>query len=424
MEKYCISIDWLGVAAFQTSPDFAIKQETKTENYVIKHVSDIRNNVFARVLYVYKNQRKVATIFDHPYSSVLDFRLALVKLENRYLYSKGYVSLLNSILDECTLSYHNITRLDLCYDCNILANGMLPGAFIKQYITESYESPDYIKRNSEIGFTVSAKKNASTETLINYIRFNNGTNSRVKMYMYDKTLELKEVKDKPYIRELWKKAGLISWPSSRSGSRHVWRTEISISSQALKVKNKETGQIGKIELKHLENQEDINRLFLTFADKYLVFSIKGAAKRQRDYQRLQLFERDQNTVSRPVYVVSKICAGRTEKVCYNKLKKLALDESDIAFEYRDALANVLSFLVNLQFDRELAHYQYNKMLAAISAKYKKGDRIFWENERAVEIAEKLDLQLLSILELEDAARKDYLNNVDDYLDELRYTLHD
>lgn len=424
MEKYCISIDWLEVAAFQTSPDFAIKQETKTENYVIRHVSDIRNNVFARVLYVYKNQRKVATIFDHPYSSVLDIRLTLVKLENRYLYSTGYVALLESILDECTLSYHNITRLDLAYDCNVFANGMQPGTFIKQYISESNESPKYIKRNSEVGFTVSARKNASIETVMNYIRFNNGANSRVKMYLYDKTLELKEVKDKPYIRELWKRAGLISWPSSHSGSRHVWRTEISISSQALKVKNKETGQIGKIELKHLESQEDINRLFLTFADKYLAFSIKGEAKRQRDYQRLQLFERDQNTVSRPVYVVNKICAGRTEKVCYNKLKKLALDESDVAFEYRDALANVLSFLVNLQFDRELAHYQYNKMLAAISAKYKKGDRIFWENERAVEIAEKLDLQLLSILELEDAARKDYLNNVDDYLDELIYTLHD
>lgn len=424
MEKYCISIDWLEVAAFQTSPDFAIKQETKTNNYVIKHASDIRNNVFARVLYVYKNQRKVATIFDHPYSAVLDIRLTLVKVENRYLYSAGYVALLESILDECTLSYHNITRLDLAHDCNVFANGMLPGAFIKQYISESNESPRYIKRNSEVGFTVSARKNASIETLMNYIRFNNGANSRVKMYLYDKTLELKEVKDKPYIRELWKRAGLISWPSSHSGSRHVWRTEISISSQALKVKNKETGQIGKIELRHLENQEDINRLFLTFADKYLAFSVKGTAKRQRDYERLQLFERDQNTVSRPVYVVNKICAGRTEKVCYNKLKKLALDESDIAFEYRDALANVLSFLVNLQFDKELAHYQYNKMLAAISAKYKKGDRIFWEDEKAVEVAEKLDLQLLSILDLQEAAKRDYLNNIDDYLDELQYTLRE
>ena len=318
----CINVDWLQVYTLchPIEPGFIAIDGAK---YKIV-LEDGQTPLFTRVLRVVSAQgRRCAIILQEPRNKVINERSTMIKLENRMLYSEGFVAYLYGLMSAIGATYKGITRLDLCCDSNKMGNGMSYQRFIKRFIqgVEGVKG-DIVRVGSNKFFIVGSKDNVSTCT-INSIRFGS-FKSKIGAYIYNKPLELREVKDKPWIRKVWEQAGLTN-----TDDCPVWRAEISISCEGTDVLNMGTGELFRLSPRFLQYKDSIERLFRIYASKALHFRECTGQKARRHYKDMNLWGGAEMT-SRP-YSFSKFAdTGRTEKVCANKLKSLLEEYSDLA----------------------------------------------------------------------------------------------
>lgn len=315
-----------------------------------------------------------ATILTNPVSNVIDRRGTLVKLSNRELYQPDFSYTFVNFLALYGLKYKSISRLDLCYDCNDfvgkmsprrLINSFLSGKFLKNgqpsYTLQGDTSSD--KRDQLVDAVIGAIKRANPETEsdlrqtiqsvinerikrtddsrctvrgsarsvrdVNYIAFGSRSSS-VCSYMYNKTKELREVKDKPYIRQLWKLNGI-------DDSRDVWRVEISIKSDAKTLLHTETGELFTLNTDMLKLQTDIESLFYIYAAKYFDFRVNDLTKNKSRMRSVPIFERMPTVTTRPIRLTLRQDVTKSDKIF---LRKLVNIENEIPYPteaFTDAL---------------------------------------------------------------------------------------
>ena len=340
MEKYCISVDWLQVCCYcNYLNEGEYKGSLCTYNVQIQPTETA---MFKELYSVKRNGLEIATIQYKPRPKTLNPKLLLLKLSNRVLYSDKYIYMLYDLISTLHLTYKGITRLDLCYDCNFFAAHRSPAKFIRNFIFQKPGKKGYIYRKGSSEFTCHGSKTPTSSSKITSISFGSNKN-KVRQYIYDKTIELEEVKDKPWIREYWEMNGLIS-----DDENHVWRTEISIKAQGMDVLNMSTGELFKLSPKYLEHYDKICDLFFFYADKYMKFFICRGQKRTRDYPLLQLFEYSKDIITCKPYTVNLFHdTGRMEKICVNKLEKLQEMYVDLAEQQRYGLRAATEFLKTL-----------------------------------------------------------------------------
>ncbi len=187
-------------------------------------------------------------------------------------------------------------------------------------------------------FRVYGGKSVSSATKFSGIEFGSGKSSK-RCYIYDKTRELTEVKDKPWIRQYWQENGLIS-----DEKTHVYRAEISIKCDGMDLLNMSTGELFKLSPEYLKSQPAIEKLFHFYAARMFRFHRKGKHTRVRDYDRIELFENSPIITCKPKKVCVNADTGRTEKICVSTLSKLSCQYSDLAQEYSSALSRCITFL--------------------------------------------------------------------------------
>lgn len=344
MEKYLISVDWLEVFGYSKSEKlFAPESYAQQGDYYLID-SGVMSRGFEHVIEVRKRFNvqtylPVATIRCVPRSTALNKRLCLIKLNNRVLYSQGYVDVLFSILDQYEIGYKGLSRIDLCYDCNKFVNGRSPLRFMKQFAFVDQDSEKYIyKVGGSKSFRIFASKNPTSLTQISGLEFGSGKSCK-RAYMYDKSRELKEVKDKPWIREAWEKAGLVS-----DEKTHVYRSEISIKTEGTELMNKVTGEVFRLNPKWLVMQRNVEYMFHTYASSLFDFRLKGTAKRLREYRKIELFEKSEQVCCIPKRVNLHADTGRTEKIVTNTLLKYMHKYSDASEGLRTGIYSAIKFL--------------------------------------------------------------------------------
>lgn len=345
MEKYCISVDWLQVCCYSNNLAYLLNNDYYNKVDSLPYwleLQPLETRNFARFIRVHtkvgNDWRYCADILAVPRSTMLNSNIVLVKIHNRFLYSQNYIKLLYDICDAFKLSIKGLTRLDLCYDCNSFHNGLKPHKFIKEFVTAEFDSPRYIYKVGAKQFRVYGGKSVSSATKFSGIEFGSGKSSK-RCYIYDKTRELAEVKDKPWIRQYWQENGLIS-----DEKTHVYRAEISIKCDGMDLLNMSTGELFKLSPKYLQSQPSIEKLFHFYAAKMFRFHRKGKHTRVRDYDRIELFENSPIITCKPKKVCVNADTGRTEKICVSTLSKLSCQYSDLAQEYSSALSCCITFL--------------------------------------------------------------------------------
>lgn len=336
MEKYCISIDWLQSYCLCNKIQEGIYASRGYEFRVT--VSKTETPQFKHILNVYLDGRKCAVIQQCPRTSVINSKATLVKLDNRVLYSQQYINVLYAIHESMGMKYKGLTRVDICYDCNRFYGGRSVERFIHKFANGIAGKTGEIVRKGSDEFTLHGKKKQSSAIKYNSIRFGKGT-GRVSSYIYNKTLELKEVKDKPWIREMWERNELQSTENTP-----VWRCEISIKSQGMDILSMDSGELFRLSPRYLEHANSINRMFYVFAEKYFNFSVSTGQKNRRNYKRIQLFENLKKITEKPIYINRLADTGRIEKVCYNKLDRLSKEYSNLSGEFTTALHGAMEFL--------------------------------------------------------------------------------
>ena len=291
MEKYCISVDWLQVCCYSNNLEFLLDNDYYNKVDSLPYwleLQPLKTRSFARLIRVYtkigNDWHECADILAVPRSTMLNKRIVLIKIHNRFLYSQDYIKLLYNICATFKLSIKGLTRLDLCYDCNSFHNGLKPHKFIKEFVTAEFDSPRYIYKVGAKQFRVYGGKSVSSATKFSGIEFGSGKSSKC-CYIYDKTRELAEVKDKPWIRQYWQDNGLIS-----DEKTHVYRAEISIKCDGMDLLNMSTGELFKLSPEYLQSQPSIEKLFHFYAARMFRFHRRGKHTRVRDYDRIELFE--------------------------------------------------------------------------------------------------------------------------------------
>lgn len=344
-QRYCISIDWLQVCCHATDlsklTDSIYFVAREGCPYIITDTNTLTRS-FSKLYHVLyrhgSDWHKCAEIQAIPRSSILDKRLVLVKLDNRYLYHEGAVKMLYDVCGLFGLEIKGLSRLDICYDCNYFYGGLNPAEFIQDFVSYDYGDERYLHKERTHKYTVTGERSAKAISKFQYIRFGS-RKSPITTYIYDKSLELWEVKDKPWIRDTWEKNGLIN-----DEKTHVWRSEISIKADGKDLLNMGTGQLFKLSPKYLEAQEQIEKLFHFYAAKCLSFTRQGTAKRVRDFERVVLFENSPEITCKPIKISNYADTGKTERMCANVLDKLSCTYSDLAAEYTSALQRCIEFL--------------------------------------------------------------------------------
>ena len=366
MEKYCISLDWLQTFCHATKIAEG-SYSSRGYNFIVKK-EDYETAQFKDIYTVVYQSHPAATIQQTPRTSVINPLATCVKLSNRVLYCEQYINILYAIQEALNMTYKGITRLDLCYDCNSLHDGRNVERFIRQFVSTEPMTAGHIIRNGSSRFQLhGTRKNTSVATL-NSIRWGS-PNSRISAYCYNKTLELTEVKDKPWIRKMWEENGLeydtytltlnTLTPRQRNKKQEnatlreyvkksVWRFEISIKSQGMDVLNMSTAEIFRLSPRYLEHAPQIAKLFHIYAAKVFDFRINTGQKQIRNYHKLQLFENSPEITSKPFYWSRSADTGRMEKICFNKLQKLSREYVDLAEPRRLGLLSAMEFLQELQ----------------------------------------------------------------------------
>lgn len=374
MEKYCISVDWLQVYCLNNLSDVPQVGYGNCRFFSAEKLDRV-TPLWQEVYVIKHNNLEVAEYCRFPRSSALDAKGCTIKLHNRILYSAQFIEVLKQVIQFLDVQYVGVTRLDLCYDCNYLHGHRSVHDFLFQYFVHAPYCSGHIIRNGSRRVQVNATRTQHGATTISAMRWGSKS-SAVGVYCYNKSLELLEVHDKPWIRAAWENVGLINdydasgWNSldDRDKQKYinegktekyiktsVWRFEISIKSEGRDIINLGTGQLFRIDLSYLITQEYIEKLFYVYANKYLDFRESTGQSEIRNYPKMCIFECSGNSELKPIHINKNADTGRTEKIAANKLRKLAETYSDLTTQDLSAINAAVNFLYEISGMKKSEH---------------------------------------------------------------------
>lgn len=336
---YCISVDWLEVCCYGGAIEEGVIIVNGLRYQVVDEQKSTR--VFRKLYKVVHRGLDYFYIQQEPISSALKKGLTLVKVSNRVLYSEKYIPLLLDLLNALHFRYKGVSRLDIAYDCNYFYDGRSPKKFIHDYICKPLECKGGIYLANVKKHVAFFEKSISSNTRYSYIKFGMGTGGR-SAYIYDKSTELREVKDKPWIRTMWADNGLID-----NDDIHVWRAEISIKAQGKQLLNLDTGQLFALHPSFLDTYEKICKIFHFYASKAFDFRINQGQKNRRNFPPLRLFDTSIAVTCVPKKISISADTGRSEKVCRNTLERVSRTYIDLSDSVRHSLSAAIEFMSNL-----------------------------------------------------------------------------
>lgn len=366
--KYMISVDWLEVFGHLKTdivPGTYVGKSLKS--YVIED-SGMTSKVFRSIYYVKRGNLQYATLLFRPASTIINQSACCLKLDNRILYHQGFISVLYDLMSALNIKYKGVTRLDLCLDCNNLADGTAVPQFLHDLMFCQTHTAGHVFRKGSQRINVECRRSATSGCSITAMRWGSRA-SNVCVYCYNKSLEMAEVKIKPWIVEAWEKNGLQheiydAWNKLTDRSRKsnitngttdkyighsVWRFEISIKSEGRDILNMSDGELFTLSPRFLECQEKIESLFWVYAEKYLCFYRSQGQTNTRCYPRYYPFgaEQAKQVTDKPINLNHFADTGRTELIVANTLDKLASKYTDLSEQYSCVINKCVEFLTRL-----------------------------------------------------------------------------
>lgn len=153
-----------------------------------------------------------------------------VRLCNRTCYYNEAAKFMQQFLDRHGLHYQRIARIDICLDFVRFDFGDWPDRFMRRYMQGKYAKIN----QANISAHGTDAWDGRTWNSVSW----GAPKSMVKTRFYNKSLELKQVHNKPYIRQAWKACGLVDdditfekiQPDGKTQKVDVWRVEFEIKS--------------------------------------------------------------------------------------------------------------------------------------------------------------------------------------------------
>ena len=302
-----ISIDWFQISVIISDLDWTIK---KVDNYQL--IKEQYSTKHFRNIFTIKDIRQnkiVATITINPNSTIINKNLGIIKFENWLMYQNYSKQFILQFLIDFDLKFNSISRVDICKDFNYFDyRKTQPQIFIKNFLSNKITK--LRKSKGQVYFEQGEKLD------FQYIKFGSGK-SRVCSYIYNKTKELEQVKEKPHIREVWKKNNLTGT---------IWRCEFRIQNFDFVLIDVETGEMinynGNLSgLNSIDILDNATDLFYSLSNHYLKFKVVSSDSNKSRLKEFILFNNQSKKIFKKVYN-DNIESTRSEKIFIKKLYEL------------------------------------------------------------------------------------------------------
>lgn len=370
-----VNIDWLQLSAN------GILQPEKNVTVVLK---DFQTRHFKKVAEVFDGSLKIGTLMYDPHSKVLARDLHIFKLDNQFCYRENPIKYSCDILRKIGLTPTGITRLDLAIDfVRFDYRNTLPADFIKRFL-----SGRYLKLGEMKKYKLQGQQNETDHTF-DYLRFGSNT-SPIAVYMYNKSKEMEEVKMKPYIYDQWQKDGLTDTEED------VWRLEITLKGNKMKVVDKETANIIDVTIDKLyEDNTILERLFNAIVSKYFRFKLNDGKANKSRMKDIILFNDIYHCPDDIVIDRDKKDHTRSDKIFIRKLENVNNElRQKVTTENNAGVIDLLNagedFLSWFTQSRSLVEY-YNNVVLFSDMNHKETNRQFFntlsKKSNAVDLAE-------------------------------------
>ena len=184
-----------------------------------------------------------------------------------------------------------------------------------------------------------------------YMRFGSAT-SQVSAYMYNKSQEMKDVKEKAHIRQQWEKHNF-------EAEKDIWRIEISIKESNVTYTDKTTGESLKLNLKTVTDQTILHDIYFSMLHKYFRFKKnenKSNISRNKD---VVLFKEEFIRYSR-IYICNTKDSNRSDKIYIKKMEQHFQEVREQNKEIADLVRVMQEFYVA---DHRLGEWYNEKILS-------------------------------------------------------------
>ena len=319
MYPHTINIDWLQIYLHdenQGIENLAMIYNGKS-SYAFQ-TAEYTSRQFSQVYDIYDSDGDHYAVLQRiPFSNIISYDGAILKLANRELYKSTMIDTLILFLEYHRFAFKSISRLDICFDSNTLKNGLKHSTLIR-----GLQNGKYLKNNqgqAKQNFEVQSKTNRIMEC--NSISFGS-LSSAVKTKMYNKTKEMNDVKYKPYIVESWQKNGIDT-------NKDVWRIEISIKADMTNIVKLDTVETFRLTTDRLKLSTDIQNIFYTYAARYFSFKINDGKKNKTRMPSLEIFPERSIITSQPIRITLQNDESRSDKIFLNKLHRIQVELRNI-----------------------------------------------------------------------------------------------
>lgn len=354
----CVNLDWLELYCLEDDIGFP-----HDANFFRRAGFHVEEREYGTPMY-----NEMFTLYDHfdeplieirrdPKSAetrqingLFDPRSCHVRLSNRTCYFANPLQLLQQLIEQYGLHYQRISRVDICYDFTTFDYGDNPADFMRRYMKNRYTKIN----QANISAHGADAWGGRTWNSVSW----GSKKSMVGTKFYNKKLELSEARDKPYIRQAWRAAGLVDdeYLLTKDGNPvDIWRVEFSVKSGTRNwfIMENEQGKKKRIQsvrntLDVYNTKEKLWQMFLSLADHYFHFKKFEEGKRKDLCEDKKLFNPDgisqyyklENVASthQPVtawhQLYKKLMAYREETYKPEIYKAVSLLLEDIEFKQR------------------------------------------------------------------------------------------
>lgn len=332
-----LSIDWLQI--------YCTGIISNVVGYKIERL-EYSTRIFKFIDVISLNGKKICTATHTPFSSVLEQDMIIIKFENYLLYEKELFLVVDNFLKDFNLTYKNISRLDIAADFN---------TFYKKRNVQNFLN-EFLKNNvRKVGKAEYKLQGRQKDThVVDYLRFG-GNNSEVSAYIYNKTKELNEVKMKSYIVDTWRSSGL-------DVDLGVWRLEFSVKSSAIKMLDKQSGDLQDISLENIKDKCFREKMFMALYEKYFCFRTNTGQTNVTREKKIILFKNNFADTER-YFVRGLGDATRADKIFIKKMEQSNCELRELKKYYKEQENDLLfDFIV----EKGLEDYYLQKIKGEIT----------------------------------------------------------
>ena len=238
MRTRCINIDWLECYCIEDAIGFPHNADYFRELGFLVRERDYGTPMYNEMFTVFGHddlpfieiRRFPKSSWERQENGLFDPRSAHVRFVNRSCYFNEAARIMQQFLEEHHFAFQRISRIDLCLDFEKFDTGDMPQTFLQRFFVGKYA------KINQVNIAARARDQWNARAW-NSVSWGSKT-SMVTTRFYNKTLELKEVKDKPYIRQQWLAAGLVDdvqdlWKIGDNSEKYqpdIWRLEFAITS--------------------------------------------------------------------------------------------------------------------------------------------------------------------------------------------------